>query len=78
MKCTTITSRKWLVEKAISFFQPKETEMTLTLLLGLFPAYVLSELVPGNNVNFITRAGYKYIGEPEVHMFLKSELSWTI
>ena len=40
--------------------------MTLALFLGLFPAYVLAELVPGNNVNFITRAGYKYIGETEV------------
>ena len=52
--------------KSYFVLSTKETEMTIPLFLGLFPAYVFSELVPGNNVNFITRAGYKYIGEPEV------------
>ena len=36
----------------------------LLLLLHLQPA--LGDLVPGSEVSFVTRAGYKYVGEPEV------------
>ena len=38
----------------------------ITFILVFVPAYVLSELVPGNNINFITLSGFKYTGEPEV------------
>lgn len=34
--------------------------------LFLFSSSVYSALIPGNNVNFVTKSGYKYSGVPEV------------
>ena len=34
--------------------------------LLLFSSSVFSALIPGDNVNFVTKSGYKYTGEPEV------------
>ena len=34
--------------------------------LLLFSSSVYSALIPGDNVNFVTKSGYKYTGVPEV------------
>ena len=39
------------------------------LLLLIHLQLTLADLIPGNQVNFVSRGGYKYIGEPEVDRY---------
>ena len=42
------------------------------LLLLIHLQLTLGDLIPGNQVNFVSRGGYKYIGEPEVDIMVEA------
>ena len=47
---------------------PTSNKSTMLLLL-IHLQLTLADLIPGNQVNFVSRGGYKYIGEPEVDRY---------
>ena len=44
------------------------------ILYSLFCHLVNSDLIPGNNINFLTKAGFKYKGTPEVNNNIKQKV----
>ena len=57
---------------------PTSNKSTMILLLLIYLQLTLGELIPGNQVNFVSRGGYKYIGVPEVDKYYGRDLCITI